>query len=120
LGQIFDPKTFLYQPSADAALEKLCALADGIQRNDGKIREPAEAEGQRNGTHPHETAVKQECDECLTTGSQGEVGGKGIGCNGSQCRDDADQSACQVADLIAGIIQHGERTGNCQKRATEE
>ena len=120
LCKVFDPETFLYQPSTYDTFDQFCALTNGIEGNNGEIREPAEAEGQRYCAYPHEAAVKEEGDKCLTTGAQSEVGGKGIGSNGHQRRDDTDQGACQVADIVAGIIQHGERTGNYQQGTAKE
>ena len=89
-GQILDPLALLQHESAQGDLCHVGALAEDVQRHDGKVREPAQAEGQRHADYPHIAAVEEEGHEGLTAGAEGEIGAVVVGMAG-HCRSvDAD------------------------------
>lgn len=56
--QILNPFALADHKGADGAFDQVHAGADGEEGDDGKVRKPAQHEGQRHAKHPHKAAVK--------------------------------------------------------------
>ena len=119
-SQILDPFSLLEHPGTDDAFYKIGTLTDGKQGNDGHIREPAETESQGDTDNPDKAAVKEEGDEGLTAGTEGEVGGVGVGVKGHHGGVDADEPHGQGLNLFGGVVDPGEQTGYSGHEAAED
>ena len=103
-GQILDPAAFFQDPAAEQALDHVGNLADHVQGDNGQARVPAQEIGERGAAGPQEAAVKQEGDEGLAAGAEGEVSGVGIGVEKAHDGGNDDHFFRQQPDGIGGVI----------------
>ena len=117
--QVLNPLTLFQHDRTNDALDEVGSLTDSVQRQNGQVRKPAQAEGQRHAEHPHEAAVKQEGYEGLSAGTEGEIGGVEIGAEGHHHGGDPDQLRRQMPHGVGGVVDAGERLGNRRHQAAE-
>ena len=111
-SQVLDPFSLFDHGGTDEAFHQVCALADGVQGDDGHIRKPAQAEGQGNTDTPDKAAVKQEGDQSLAAAAQRKIGCVGIGIEGHHYGADADEASGQLPHLLCGVVKLREQAGN--------
>ena len=67
------PRTPFHQHEAYNALYEIRKLGYEVNRNYRQVRKPTETEHYWYGKRPHESAVKEECDNGFTSGPQCKV-----------------------------------------------
>ena len=111
-GQALDPVASADDAVANEGFDQINALADGVQREDGKSRKPAQAEGNRNRNYPHETAVIEEGGDSFAAGTDGVVNADQVSHNGFDCRQNQDQTGGKRSHLGRCVVKQGEEGGD--------
>ena len=110
-GEVLDPLTLPEHTGTQGAFDQLQGLANDKEGNDAQTGETAQQEGHGDAAAPYKTAVEQEGDQGLTAGTEGKVGGVGVGIEGHHYGVDADQHRGQRPDILGGVIDSGEEAG---------
>ena len=115
-----NPGALFQHVLAQDAFENVRQLADGEQRQNGKIRKPAQAEGKADTAYPHKPAVEDKRDKGLSSGAQCEVGGVGKGLEGHDQGTDENQILSQQPYRFRCVLDMGEQAGTQSHQSTKQ
>jgi len=119
-GEVLDPFALFDHGRTQEAFDQIRTLADDIQGKNGKSGESAETESQGDYNTPDKAAVEQEGHHGLTAGAEGKIGGIGIRIEGHHHPAYQNQLGCQVTDIVAGVVDPGEETGDTGQQSSKD